>query len=70
MSGRYPTSLRYRTQNLQVERIRSLREMRDQIVVAIERTLQRIFNRHGALIPIPVKSAADPRRLDRRRSRD
>lgn len=60
MSGRYPTSLRYRTENLQVERIRSLREMRDQIVVAIERTLQRIFNRHGALIPIPVKIGRGP----------
>jgi hypothetical protein len=65
MSGKYPMSLRHRAEKRRVERSQSLREMQDQIVGAIERTLQRIFNRYDALIPIPVKAVAD-----RRRSRD
>ena len=68
MSGKYPMSLRHRTANRQVERIQSLKEMQDQIVVAIERTLQRIFNRYDTLIPIPVKAVVDRRRG--RRSHD
>ena len=68
MSGKYPMSLHRRTESRQVKRIQSLRQIHDQIVVAIERTLQRMFNRDGALIPIPVKAVADRRRLDQRRS--
>lgn len=41
-----------------------------EIVVATERALQRMFDRDGSLIPIPVRAVADQRRPDRRRSRD
>ena len=61
MSGKYPMSLHRRTDSRQVKRIQSLRQIRDQIVVSIARTLHRIFNRDGALIPIPVKAVADRR---------
>lgn len=70
MSGIYPVSLHRRIEGWRVERIQSLRQIRGQIVVAIERTLQRLFNRDGSLIPIRVKAAADQRRLQRCRSRD
>ena len=63
MSGTYPMRL-HRT-----ERIQSLRQIHGQIVVAIERTLQRMFNRDGSLIPIPVRAVTDRQRLNRR-SRD
>jgi len=59
-----------RTESRKVERIQSLSQIPGQIVVAIERKLQRIFNQDGSLIPIPVKAVADRRRLDRCRSRD
>ena len=68
MSRKYPMSLHDRTESRQVTS--SLRQIHGQIVVTIERTLQRIFNRDGSLIPIPVKAVADWRRLDRCRSRD
>jgi hypothetical protein len=70
MSGKYPMNLHRHTECRQVKRIHPLRQIHDQIVVAIERTLQRVFNSDGALIPIRVKAVADRRRLDRRRSRD
>ena len=70
MSGTYPMSLHRRTESRRAKRIQSLRQIHGQIVVAIERTLQRMFNRDGSLIPIPVKAVADRRRLDQCRSRD
>ena len=70
MSGKYPMSLHRRTESRQDKPIQSLEQIYDQIVVAIERTLQHMFNRDGALIPIPVRAVADRRRLDQRRSRD
>ena len=70
MSGNAPMSLHRRTEAGRAERIESLRQIRGQIVVAIERALQRMFNRDGSLIPIPVRAVADRRRLDRCRSRD
>lgn len=62
MSGKYPTSFQRRVERRWAKRS-------GQIVAAIERTLQRLFNRDGSLIPIPVRAAADRRRPDRR-SRD
>lgn len=62
MSGKYPKNFQPRTERRWAERS-------GQIVAAIERTLQRLFNRDGSLIPIPVKAAVDRRRVDRR-SRD
>lgn len=66
MSGIYSMSLHRRTVR-RAERIQSLRQIPGQIVVGIERTLHRMFNRDGSLIPIPVKAVADRRRLDRYR---
>ena len=65
MSGKYPLSLLERRL---AERIQSLGQIRSQIVVATERTLQRFFNNESALIPIPVRTV--DRRLDQCRSRD
>jgi hypothetical protein len=52
------------------ERMKSLRQIYGQVIVAIERALQRVFNKDGSLIPIPVRTVVDRRRLDRYRSRD
>ena len=60
MSGKYPLSFPRR-----IERKKSLRQIRSQIVVAVERTLQRVFNYDGSLIPIPVRTVVARRRLDR-----
>jgi hypothetical protein len=48
----------------------SVRRIYGQIVAAAGQTLQRLFNNHGPLIPIPVRVVAGRRRLDRRPSRD
>jgi hypothetical protein len=59
-----------RTERQWTERIKSPRQIYGQIIVAIERTLQRVFNNDGSLIPIPVRTVANRRRLDRCRPRD
>ena len=41
-----------------------------QIAVAAERALQRAFGSGGSLIPIPIRTVVNQRRLDQRRSRD
>jgi hypothetical protein len=41
-----------------------------QIAVAAERALQRALGTGGSLIPIPIRTVVNPRRLDQRRSRD
>jgi hypothetical protein len=64
MSGKYPLSFHRR-----IERKKSLRQIHSQIVVAVERTLQRVFKYDGSLIPIPVRTVVDRRRLDRCRLR-
>ena len=68
MSRAYPISLHRRTECRRTERIHPLRQIHGQIFVAVERTLQRMFNRDGSLVPIPVRTV-DRQRLDRR-SRD
>lgn len=70
MTGKYPLSFHRRIERRWAERIKSLKQIRGQIVVATERTLQRMFNRDGSLIPIPVRAVAVRQRLDRNRSRD
>ena len=70
MSEKYPMSFDLRIERRSAERIASPGPIRGQIVAAIERTLQRMFNRDGSLIPIPVRAVANRQRLDRRRSRD
>jgi hypothetical protein len=68
MSGKYPLSFLRRIERQWAERIKSLRQIHCQIVVATERTLQSAFNHEGSLIP--VRTVVDRRRLDRCRSRD
>lgn len=70
MTGKYPSSFYRRVERSWAGRIKSLRQIRGQIVVATERTLQRMFNRDGSLIPIPVRAVSDRQRRDRGRSRD
>jgi hypothetical protein len=50
--------------------VKSLTRLRSQIVVATERILQRMFNKDGSLIPVPVRTVVDRRRLDQCRSHD
>ena len=70
MSGRYPLSFLRRIERQWAERTRSLGQIHGQIVVAAERTLQRVFNDEVSLTPIPIRMVADRRRLNQRRSRD
>jgi hypothetical protein len=58
MSGKYPSSTHRR-----IEQNKSLRQIHGQIVVAVERTLQRVFSDDGSLVPIPVRTVVDRRRL-------
>jgi hypothetical protein len=66
MSGKYPLSLAA----LKGLTATIARTTLGPIVATIERTLRSLFNDEGSLIPVPVATGADRRRLDRRRSRD
>lgn len=70
MSGKFPLSFLRRIERQWAERIKSLRQIRGQIVVTTERALQGAFSDKGSLIPITVRTVVDRRRLDQRRSRD
>jgi hypothetical protein len=70
MSVKYPLSFHRRIERQWAERMKSLKQIHGQIVVAAERTLQRVFNNDGSLVPVPVRTVVDRRRLDRRRPRD
>jgi hypothetical protein len=69
MSSKYPVNL-LRIEGAWVERVKSLGRIHGQIVAATERTLQRLFNSEGSLVPIPIRTDVGRRRLDERRSRD
>ena len=61
----------HRTEWQGAERIKSLRQVCGQIVVAIDRTLQSVFNSNeGSLIPATVRTVVNQPRLDQCRSRD
>jgi hypothetical protein len=64
MSVAYPSSFRRRIERQWAERIKSLRRIHGQIVVATELRLHRAFNNDGSLIPVPVKTVADQRRRE------
>ena len=71
MNAIYSLSFHRRIERQWAERIKSLRQVRGQIVVATERTLQRVFNNNeGSLIPVTIRTVVDRRRLDQCRSRD
>jgi hypothetical protein len=64
MSVAYPSSFRRRIERQWAERIKSLRRIHGQIVVATELTLHRAFNKDGSLIPVRVKTVVDQRRRE------
>ena len=67
----YLFSFRRRIERQWAERFKLLRQLRGHIVVATERTLQRVFNNNeGSLIPVTVRTVVDRRRLDQCRSHD
>jgi hypothetical protein len=70
MSALYPLSVHRRVERQWAERITSLRQIHGQIVVGTERTLQRIFNNDGSLIPVPIRAVVDRRQLDQSRPHD
>jgi hypothetical protein len=70
MGAKYSSSVHRRIQRQWAERIKSLRQIRGQIVVAAGRTLQRAFSNEGSLIPVPVGTVVARGRLDQRRPRD
>jgi hypothetical protein len=62
MSATYPLSFHRRVEERWAERINSLTQIDGQIV-GTERTLQRVFNNDGSLIPDPVRAVVDRRQL-------
>ena len=67
MSAIYPLSFHRRIERQWAERIKSLKQIRSEIVVAAERVLQRLFDNDVSLIPIPVRTAVERRRPDQSR---
>jgi len=70
MNAIYLFGFRRRIEQHWAERIKLLRKLSDQIVVATEQTLQHVFNSEGSLIPAPIRTVVDHRRLDPCRSHD
>jgi hypothetical protein len=70
MSPIYPLSVHRRIERQWAERIKSLRQMRGEIVVASEQTLQRVFNNEVSLIPSANKKGHGRIQHDRSPPRD
>jgi hypothetical protein len=70
MSAIYPLSVHRRIERQWAERIKSVGQVHGQIVVATERTLQRVFNNKSSLIPVPVRRVVDRRRIDQPQPHD
>ena len=67
MSAKYPLSVHPRIERQWAERFKSLS---GRIVVATERTLQRLFNNEGSLLPVPVRTVVGWRRIDKSHRHD
>jgi len=70
MDAIYLFGFRRRIEQQWTERIKLLRKLTGQIVVATEQTLQHVFNNDDSMIPGPVRTIADRRQLDQSRPRD
>ena len=70
MNAIYLFGFRRRIEQQWVERIELPRKLSGLIVVATEQTLQHVFDNEGSLIPVPIGTVVDRRRLDQCRSRD
>ena len=64
MSAVYPVSVHRRIERQWANRINSLTQIRGQIVVGTERTLQRVFNNDNSLISVAARATVDRRQLD------
>ena len=67
MSAKYPLSGHRRVERQWAERFKSLS---GRIVVATGRTLQRVFNNEGSLLPVLVRTVVNRRRIDQSQTRD
>ena len=67
MSAKYPFSVHRRVERQWAEHLKSLS---GRIVVATERTLQRVFNNEGSRLPVPVRTVVSRRRIDQTQTRD
>jgi hypothetical protein len=70
MRAEYSLNLHRRIVRRWAERAKSLKQIRDQVVVATEHTLQCMLGRDDPSIRVPVTVIADRTQLYRRRSRD
>ena len=70
VSGRFPESFLRGIERQWAGSMKSLEQIRDQIVAAVERALPGAFNDKGSLVPIPVRTIVRKARLDRVRSHD
>jgi hypothetical protein len=70
MSPIYPLSVHRRIERQWAERIKSPRQIRGEIVVASEQTLQRVFNNEVPLIPSSNKKGHGRIQHDRSPPRD
>ena len=59
MSDELPLSLHRRIKRRWAKSTTPLRQISGQVVLATERTLRRMFNRDGSLVPIPVRAVVD-----------
>jgi hypothetical protein len=64
MNAIYLFGFRRRIAQQWAERIKLLRKLSGQIVVATEQTLQNVFNDEVSLIPARVRTVVDRRRLE------
>ena len=67
VSATYPLNFYRRTERQCAERIKSLRRMGGQVVVATKRTLQSAINHDGSLIPVRVRTVVNQQRYDQSR---
>jgi hypothetical protein len=67
VSAIYPLSFHRRVERQWAERVKSLRRMGGQVVVATNQTLQSAIDLDDSLIAVPVRTVADRRRCDQSR---
>jgi hypothetical protein len=65
MSAIFPLSVHRRVERKWAERMKSLKQIRADIVDVAERTLRRTFGTESLLIPVAVRTVVERRRLDR-----
>jgi hypothetical protein len=69
MTAKYPLNVHRRIERQWAARIKALRQIHSQFIVATTRTLQNVLNNDGSLIPVAVRTV-EQRQIDRARPRD